>query len=180
MQKVPLHIGFNIEVKYPMIDEAEKEGITYNTELNVFVDSILKVVYDHAAQNRPILFSSFHPEVCQMLAVKQPNYPVFFLSDIGTKQVADARSVSILRAIRFAKSLDLLGLVVRCEPLLEAPQLVKMIKQTGLLLFTYGGKNNEIECAKLQTKLGVDAVIVVSMIFTLYMHLICFFADIFS
>ncbi|CAG8538168.1 891_t:CDS:2, partial [Paraglomus occultum] len=164
-KKVPLHIGFNIEVKYPMIDEAELEGLpTYNIELNVFVDAILDVVYDHTAQNRNIIFSSFHPDICQLLAVKQPNYPVFFLSDVGTVSIADARSKSIQRAIRFAKSADLLGIVIRSDPALEAPQLIKTIKETGLLVFTYGARNNDVECAKFQKKLGVDAVIVDSVV----------------
>ncbi|CAG8572078.1 3742_t:CDS:10 [Paraglomus brasilianum] len=164
-KKVPLHIGFNIEVKYPMIDEAESSGLPiYNTELNVFVDAILNVVYDHTAQNRNILFSSFHPEICQILAVKQPNYPVFFLSNIGTVNMADARCQSIQRAIRFAKSADLLGIVVRSDPVLEAPQLIKTTKETGLLVFTYGARNNDVECAKFQKKLGVDAVIVDSVL----------------
>src|SRR3954468_8804354 len=102
-----IHIGFNIEVKYPMVDEAEKDGLQlYHTELNLFVDSILKCVFDHA-QTRSIIFSSFHPDICLMLAFKQPNYPVFFLTDCGKTKMADARCNSLQEAIRFAKFADL-------------------------------------------------------------------------
>jgi glycerophosphodiester phosphodiesterase len=80
--------------------------------------------------------------------------------------MADVRCNSIQEAIRFAKGADLLGVVTASEPILEAPRLVKIIKQTGLLLFTYGVLNNEVRNAKTQQSYGVDAVIVVSCIHT--------------
>ncbi|RUS26593.1 Glycerophosphoryl diester phosphodiesterase family-domain-containing protein, partial [Jimgerdemannia flammicorona] len=163
--KVPSDIGFNIEVKYPMTDEAEAEDLPpSHTELNAFVDTILRCVYDHAvAQDRKVIFSSFHPEVCLMLNLKQPNYPVFFLTDCGYFPQADVRCSSIQEATRFAKAADLLGIVTASEPVLEAPRMVRTIKETGLLLFTYGALNNEVGNAKLQRSFGVDAVIVDSV-----------------
>ncbi|CAG8559760.1 16394_t:CDS:10 [Funneliformis mosseae] len=163
-KKVPIHIGFNIEVKYPMIDEAEADDLpSYHTELNFFVDTILQCVYDNA-QDRNIIFSSFHPDICLMLAFKQPNYPVFFLSDCGETTLADARCNSIQAAIRFAKNADLLGIVSNSAPIIEAPKLIATIKEAGLLLFTYGTMNNEVENVQLQRKAGVDAVIVDSVL----------------
>ncbi|CAB4416918.1 unnamed protein product [Rhizophagus irregularis] len=163
-KQVPIHIGFNIEVKYPMIDEAEADSLpAYHTELNLFVDTILQCVYDHA-QGRNIIFSSFHPDICLMLAFKQPNYPVFFLTDCGEEKMADARCNSLQVAIRFAKFADLLGIVTNSVPIIEAPILVKTIKETGLLLFTYGSMNNDVTNVRLQRKAGVDAVIVDSVL----------------
>ncbi|CAB4400624.1 unnamed protein product [Rhizophagus irregularis] len=163
-KQVPIHIGFNIEVKYPMIDEAEADSLpAYHTELNLFVDTILQCVYDHA-QERNIIFSSFHPDICLMLAFKQPNYPVFFLTDCGEEKMADARCNSLQVAIRFAKFADLLGIVTKSVPIIEAPILVKTIKETGLLLFTYGSMNNDVTNVRLQRKAGVDAVIVDSVL----------------
>ncbi|KAI1316506.1 Glycerophosphocholine phosphodiesterase [Mortierella claussenii] len=162
-ETVPTHIGFNIEVKYPMLDEAEDANIPlYCFELNRFVDRILQEVYDHdeTHPNRNIIFSSFHPDICLLLNMKQPNYPVFFLTDGGTSVVADRRCNSIQGAVRFATSIDLLGIVTHSAPIIEAPNLVKGIKETGLLVFTYGADNNDVENAKLQRRHGVDAVIV--------------------
>ncbi|CAI2163526.1 15600_t:CDS:10 [Funneliformis geosporum] len=154
----------SIQVKYPMIDEAEADDLpSYHTELNLFVDTILQCVYDNA-QDRNIIFSSFHPDICLMLAFKQPNYPVFFLSDCGETTLADARCNSIQAAIRFAKYADLLGIVSNSAPIIEAPKLVATIKEAGLLLFTYGTMNNEVGNVQLQRKAGVDAVIVDSVL----------------
>ncbi|KAF9433187.1 Glycerophosphocholine phosphodiesterase [Entomortierella beljakovae] len=166
-ETVPSNIGFNIEVKYPMLDEAEDANIPlYSFELNQFVDRILKEVYDHETDypNRNIIFSSFHPEVCLLLNMKQPNYPVFFLSDAGTSVVADRRCNSIQGAVRFATTIDLLGIVAHSPPIIEAPNLIKGIKETGLLVFTYGADNNNVDNAKLQRRHGVDAVIVDSVL----------------
>lgn len=162
LKTVPNTAGFNIEVKYPMIDEAEQDELVQFQELNIYVDTILECVYDHAKQDRHIIFSSFHPEICLALNLKQPNYPVFFLTDAGTMPMADVRCNSLQGAVRFAKQADLLGIVAASEPILEAPRLVQVIKEVGLLLFTYGVLNNEVENAVAQKEYGVDAVIVVS------------------
>lgn len=162
LKRVPNTAGFNIEVKYPMIDEAEQDDLAQFQEINVYVDTILDCVYNNADQDRHIIFSSFHPEICLALNLKQPNYPVFFLTDAGTLELADVRCNSLQEAVRFAKQADLLGVVAASEPILMAPRLTQVIKETGLLLFTYGVLNNEVENAIAQKSYGVDAVIVVS------------------
>lgn len=144
-----------------MVDEAEQDDLLYIQELNLFVDTILECVYNNTDADRKIIFSSFHPDIALLVNMKQPNYPVFFLTDAGTLPMADVRCNSIQEAIRFAKGADLLGIVTASEPILEAPRLVRVIKQTGLLLFTYGVLNNEVKNAKAQQSYGVDAVIVV-------------------
>ncbi|KAJ1655948.1 Glycerophosphocholine phosphodiesterase [Dispira simplex] len=160
--RVPEHIGFNIEVKYPMKCEAEDAGVWSHLELNQFVDQILQVVYDHAGQ-RSVIFSSFHPDLCLMLNLKQPNYPVFFLTDGGYWPYVDARCTSLQEAVRFAKHAGLLGIVSISTLILQAPVLVSAIKEQGLLLFTYGVLNNHVACVQLQQRLDVDAVIVDSV-----------------
>lgn len=162
LKSVPKSAGFNIEVKYPMIDEAEQDELNQFQELNIYVDTILECVYNNVEQDRHIIFSSFHPEICLALNLKQPNYPVFFLTDAGTLPMADIRCNSLQGAVRFAKQADLLGIVAASEPILEAPRMVQVIKAQGLLLFTYGVLNNEVDNAVAQKKYGVDAVIVVS------------------
>lgn len=174
LKSVPKSAGFNIEVKYPMIDEAEQDELTQFQELNIYVDTILECVYNNVQQDRHVIFSSFHPEICLALNLKQPNYPVFFLTDAGTLPMADIRCNSLQEAVRFAKQADLLGIVAASEPILEAPRMVQVIKEMGLLLFTYGILNNEVENAIAQKHYGVDAVIVVSAFifyfFLLYRH----------
>ncbi|CAG8753774.1 13857_t:CDS:2, partial [Dentiscutata heterogama] len=157
-KEIPTNIGFNIEVKYPMIDEAEDFKLpAYYTELNTFCDKILECVYEYAQPGRKIIFSTFHPETSLMLANKQSCYPVFFLTDCGVTRMADARCNSVQAAIRFAKIAGLSGLVTNSDPIIEAPGLVKVIKNAGLLLFTYGKSNNKTENVQLQERAGVDA-----------------------
>ncbi|KAI9226781.1 MAG: Glycerophosphoryl diester phosphodiesterase family-domain-containing protein [Piptocephalis tieghemiana] len=162
LKKVPETTGFNIEVKYPMPDEAEAAELRPRN-MGGFVDKILQVVYDQAGE-RNILFSSFNPDVCRILALKQPNYPVFFLTDAGTVPVADIRCQSLSAAVQFARDAHLMGVVSHCPPLLEAPRLVRAIRESGLLVFTYGALNNDVRNAQLQRESGVDAVIVDSVL----------------
>lgn len=162
--KVPEEIGFNVEVKYPSESEKEAFGVQYTLELNEFCDAILKIVF-HAARERPIIFSSFHPDVCLLLSLKQASYPVFFLTNAGTEQLdSDPRRRSLSAAIKFAKTAELLGIVSNSSPLLLAPRLVRKVKGNCLMLFTYGALNNQVDLALLQKSLGVDAVIVDSVV----------------
>ncbi|KAL6055494.1 Glycerophosphocholine phosphodiesterase [Balamuthia mandrillaris] len=154
---VPKHTGLNIEVKYPTEEEIA-DGVYYY-ERNKTVDAILKVVFDFAHEQRRIVWSSFDPDICIMLSLKQPRYPVLFLTAAGTQVLLDQRMNSLQQAVRFAKSVNLLGIVSKVTPLLMSPSLIKIIKSSGLLLATYGADNNEEENRKLQEKWGVDFII---------------------
>jgi len=80
------------------------------------------------------------------------------------KMTVDVRCRSLKAAVRFARRCGLLGLVTEATPVVRAPNLVKLIKETGLLVFTYGEANNTVKEVKLQQKAGVDAVIVDSVL----------------
>lgn len=159
-KKIPANVGFNIECKYPMLDEAEHEDIgQIAVEMNHWVDTVLQVVYDNANE-RDIMFSSFHPDICVMLSLKQPSIPILFLTQGGTSKMADVRASSLQNAIRFARSWNLLGIVSDAKPIIEAPRLAQVIKSSGLVCVTYGVENNEPANANIEMDAGVDAVIV--------------------
>ncbi|WPH04590.1 glycerophosphodiester phosphodiesterase gde1 [Acrodontium crateriforme] len=156
-------IGFNIEMKYPMLFETEQEGMdTYAVELNSFVDTVLSMVYALVG-SRSILFSSFHPDICLLLSFKQPNFPVLFLTDAGSAPVGDIRASSLQEAIRFASRWKLLGLVSASEPFVLCPRLVQVVRNSGLVCMSYGTLNNDPHNARLQAQEGIDAVIVDSV-----------------
>ncbi|KAJ9633700.1 Glycerophosphocholine phosphodiesterase [Knufia peltigerae] len=158
--KLPNNVGFNIEMKYPMLSESEEEEMdTYAVELNSFVDTVLTKVYE-MGKGRNIIFSSFNPDVCLLLSFKQPSIPVLFLTDAGTSPVGDIRATSLQEAIRFASRWNLLGVVSAAEPLVAAPRLVRVVKESGLVCVSYGVLNNDSTKVKLQVKQGIDAVIV--------------------
>ncbi|KAF2120467.1 Glycerophosphoryl diester phosphodiesterase family-domain-containing protein [Lophiotrema nucula] len=163
-KKLPESTGFNIEMKYPMLHESvEHEMDQYAVELNSFVDTVLKTVYDLAGK-RNIMFSSFNPDICLMLSFKQPSIPILFLTDAGTCPVGDVRAASLQEAIRFASRWNLLGIVSAAEPLVMCPRLVKVVKESGLVCVSYGTLNNETKNVQIQVDQGIDAVIVDSVL----------------
>lgn len=180
-RKLPKSVGFNIELstplplflmkrckltrtEYPMLFESEQEEMdTYAVELNSFVDTVLKLVYD-LGQGRNMLFSSFNPDICLLLSFKQPSIPVLFLSDSGASPAYDIRASSLQEAVRFASRWNLLGIVSQAEPLVLCPRLVRVVKESGLVCVSYGAINNEPEHVKRQVTEGIDAVIVDSVL----------------
>ncbi|KAG5519428.1 hypothetical protein PMAC_002055 [Pneumocystis sp. 'macacae'] len=163
-KKIPSHVGFNIECKYAMLYEAENEEMdSVAIELNQWVDTVLKFVFDYK-KDRDIIFSSFHPEICLLLSLKQSSIPIMFLTDAGVTKMTDIRSSSLQEAIRFATRWNLLGIVSECSPLVLCPRLISVIKNSGLVCVTYGSENNVPEKVNLQMKAGLDAVIVDSVL----------------
>ncbi|EAW13029.1 glycerophosphocholine phosphodiesterase [Aspergillus clavatus NRRL 1] len=163
-KKLPRSVGFNMELKYPMLFESEEEEMdTFAVELNSFVDTVLRMAYEHG-QGRNMIFSSFNPDICLLLAFKQPSIPVLFLSDSGASPVSDIRASSLQEAIRFASRWSLLGVVSQAEPLVLCPRLVRVVKESGLVCVSYGTLNNEPVNVKRQVAEGIDAVIVDSVL----------------
>lgn len=164
-KRLPKNVGFNMELKYPMLDEAESESMgEVAFDMNFYVDTILKVVYDENTTGRDILFSSFHPDICLLLSLKQPTIPILFLTEAGSQFMADIRASSLQNAIRFAKKWNLLGIVSAAKTLVETPRLAQVVKSSGLVCVTYGVENNSPELCKIQMKAGVDAVIADSVL----------------
>ncbi|KAL9085047.1 MAG: hypothetical protein Q9165_007788 [Trypethelium subeluteriae] len=147
-KQLPESVGFNIEMKYPMLFESEQQEMdNYAVELNSFVDTVLTKVYDLGGK-RNVIFSSFNPEICILLSLKQPSIPILFLTDAGTSATGDIRAGSLQEAIRFAGRWNLLGVVSAAEPLVQCPRLVKVVKESGLVCVTYGTHNNDPENVK--------------------------------
>jgi glycerophosphodiester phosphodiesterase len=142
-KKLPEEVGFNIEMKYPMLFESEEQEMdTYAVELNSFCDTVLTKVYD-LVKKRNVIFSSFNPDICLLLSFKQPCIPILFLTDAGISPVGDIRASSLQEAIRFASRWNLLGVVSAAEPLCNSPRLVKVVKESGLVCVSYGTLNND-------------------------------------
>lgn len=133
-----------------MLFEARDFGMdSHAMELNLFIDSMLAVVYKHAG-NRPIWFSSFSPELCILLSTKQHLYPVLFLTESGSIPTRDVRAISYQEAVRFAKKWNLEGVVPASEPLVASPKLIDQARDSGLICATWGSLNDDAECAKLR------------------------------
>ncbi|SPO23827.1 probable PHO81 - cyclin-dependent kinase inhibitor [Ustilago trichophora] len=154
---LPVTVGIDIDVMYPSTAEVRSNPGMPKMEVNQFVDTILHTVYaagtSNREQSRKILFSSRSPTVCTALNWKQPNYAVFFASYCGVdgdaslesgrlvpsiRHETDPRRESISEAVRFAKSNNLLGIMVDVSLLNQVPLLVESVKASGLLLITIG------------------------------------------
>ncbi|KAI8865727.1 GDPD-domain-containing protein [Ramicandelaber brevisporus] len=153
-------IGFNIEVKYPMGDEADDAKMLSLSELDRFVDRILEVVFDATVSSgRRVVFSSFHADICIALQAKQATFPVMFLTDGGFSKMADRRANSLTSAIELCLFADLAGIVSVDLAVLASPSTVAMAKSLGLRVATYGPTNRDALSAIAQRRIGVDVII---------------------
>ncbi|CAF2041257.1 unnamed protein product [Brassica napus] len=151
--KVKRSQGFNIELKFD-------DNIMYGEEeLRQTLENILKVVDEHA-EDRPIIFSSFHPDVARLIRNLQLSYPVFFLTNGGCEIYADVRRNSLDEAIKICKEGGLHGIVSEAKAIIRTPNVVTQIKDSKLSLISYGQLNNVVEVVYLQYMMGVDGVIV--------------------
>ncbi|KAI9696500.1 MAG: Glycerophosphocholine phosphodiesterase [Bogoriella megaspora] len=132
LTKVPESVAFDVEMKYPMLWEAEdRDMLPVCVEANAFVDRVLETIYLYGG-NRSIGFSSFSPEMCILLATKQSDYPILFLSKAGSVPVGDVRSASLQQSIHFAKRWGLAGIVMLSDPFVRCPSLIGYAKSAGL------------------------------------------------
>lgn len=79
-------------------------------ERNQYVDQVLTDVFRHAGTRR-IVFSSFDPDICTLLSLKQNKYPVLFLCVGETTRYVpflDERSNLSRIGTNFAACLNLL------------------------------------------------------------------------
>ncbi|KAK2776981.1 hypothetical protein FQN53_002447 [Emmonsiellopsis sp. PD_33] len=160
--ELPAPMGFNIEIKYPRLHSAQAAGVApMAIELNTFLDTTLEMIFRHAG-NRPIILSSFVPEVCILLSLKQQIYPVMLITNAGKTPVIDKekRGQSLEIAIRFAKRWKLHGLVLASDTFVMCPRLIQAVKVKGLRCGSYGVLNNVPEHVKVQVDAGIDIVIV--------------------
>ena len=113
----------------------------YAFELNLYVDTILRVVKEHKG-DRNITFSSFSPEICIMLKLKQKSHLILFINKIGMVPTGDIRAGSTQQAIQFAKTYGLAGVVLLSKPFVMSPKLIAYAKSAGLVTMSYGYWND--------------------------------------
>ncbi|KAM0668169.1 hypothetical protein ACQRIU_001731 [Beauveria bassiana] len=159
---LPEEIGFNIELKYQRLHEAVEAGVASVTiDINTFVDVALEKI-KRLAGRRPIILSSFTPEICILLKFKQNAYPVLFITNAGKLPMMDKelRAASLQIALKFARYWQLSGLVLACDTFLLCPRLISLVQNAGLVCASYGLGNNDPVNAKIQADAGIDILIV--------------------
>ncbi|KAL4218934.1 Glycerophosphocholine phosphodiesterase gpcpd1 [Mactra antiquata] len=129
--------------------------------MNKFVDVILDVVFKHHAGRR-IVFSSFDPDICSMLRLKQSVYPVLYLTQAVCPRYipyADPRTKSIQICTEFAVSAGLLGIDVLSDAFVEDMSLLTYAKDAGLVVFVWGEGCNDKEIIQKFKDHKVDGII---------------------
>ncbi|KAF9115381.1 phosphate system positive regulatory protein pho81 [Mortierella sp. AM989] len=81
------------------------------------------------------------------------------ISDSGFQE-DDKRCTSIKEAVKFARSNNLLGVICEATPLIQVPSLITHIKESGLILSSFGPGNKDPAQVQLQKNNGVDAFMV--------------------
>lgn len=123
LENTPPKLRFNLEVKYPFQPRWDSNLFLQSDafEVNGFVDAILRLVFEFAKSGREITFSSFDPNICMALALKQSRYDVFFLSDTKElRDLKDYRSFYVEGAIQFVEAQHLAGISMNAGTLLSA------------------------------------------------------------
>ena len=88
---------------------------------------MLNELYNHAG-NRLIILSTFDPDVALLLRLKQPRFPVCFLTEsAGPIKTPDPRRASLHHAIQWARAIHCWGIVTECWPISHAPELVELV-----------------------------------------------------
>ncbi|CAM8988776.1 unnamed protein product [Rhodiola kirilowii] len=152
-QQVQPGLGFNIELKFD-------DYITYQQQhIACTLSTIIQVVFEYA-QDRPIIFSTFHPDAARLVRQMQDTYPVYFLTNGGSEIYEDVRRNSLEEALKLCLECGLQGIVSEAKAVFRNPMLVKTIKECSLSLLTYGSLNNVVEAVYMQHLMGVEGVIV--------------------
>ncbi|CEF62588.1 Glycerophosphocholine phosphodiesterase GPCPD1 [Strongyloides ratti] len=162
LEKVNTDVGFNIEIKYPLLLKDGTHECKYYFERNEFIDIILQDIFDYAKERR-IVFSSFDPDMCTIISQKQNKYPVLFLCVGETTRYTpfvDIRSTTSDNGVNFAYSSKILGVNFHSEDLLRNPEPKYRGDNFGLVSFVWGDDlNNKENVDYFKNVLNVDGVI---------------------
>ncbi|KAL6661881.1 hypothetical protein ACP70R_001265 [Stipagrostis hirtigluma subsp. patula] len=152
-ERVSPRLGFNIELKF------DDNIIYHRKDLECALQAILQVVFQYAS-NRPVFFSTFHPDAARMMRELQSLYPVVFLTEGGTAKHNDSRRNSLDNAIQVCLEYDLHGIVSEVRGVFKNPSAVLRARESNLAFLTYGQLNNVWEAVYVQYLMGVNGVIV--------------------
>ncbi|XP_018318906.1 glycerophosphocholine phosphodiesterase GPCPD1 [Agrilus planipennis] len=155
------HTGFNIEIKWTMKLQDGSYELNHPIDLNLYLDTIIEVAMSHG-YCRKIIFSSFNPDICTMIKLKQNKYPVLFLTQGETTKYPpymDPRCISIAAAVQQATLMELLGVNVHSEDILRNPSQVNFALQANLVIFCWGDENADKGTIKYLKDLGLHGII---------------------
>jgi glycerophosphoryl diester phosphodiesterase len=167
LKTLPSTMGLNLELKYPSDTDVAVCGLKVQGREEWFQrvwEVVVASLPPGGERHGMVFFSSFDPKLCTLVQERlQGLYPVLFLTMGGLERDEDERKNSLPAAIAFAEQAGLLGVVTHTLPLEGEGELsawVGKCSEKGLVLGTFGAKNNTKEFVLAQRKAGVHLVIV--------------------
>lgn len=149
MANTPPSLSYNLEVKFPFQPKADRNLHLQsdNFEINRYCDLILAVVFEFSNQGREIGFSSFDPDICTALMLKQNRYHVLFLADCADRaDQKDYRSWGLEAPIQYAMGERLAGVSIPSRSLLR-PSDVETVVRNRVVMPRYSSHSQAAQRA---------------------------------
>ncbi|XP_065918935.1 glycerophosphocholine phosphodiesterase GPCPD1-like isoform X1 [Dysidea avara] len=161
LKELPESVFFNVEVKYPLpkTDGEECDYFPY-VNRNTIADVIISTLYQYGSK-RNMVMSTFDPSLCTMLQLKQPQIPVFFLTENKSLKyplAVDIRNHSACDAVAFSKSQNFAGISVCVDRVNNLSEVINLIHNHGLFVMTWGENNSVEESESWQNSQKVTAI----------------------
>merc|ERR1719186_7843 len=161
LQTLDPHLGFNIEIKIGGTLMSGEEEQKHPMEMNLFIDQIIKTVLEHG-HDRNIVFSSFNPDACTMVNLKQNKYPVLLLTQGKSgkyEDYKDPRTWNISNAVCFVEMAEMLGISVIAQDVMKEPEQVNLVKERDQVIFCWTDDKNDKETVKYLKDIGINGII---------------------
>merc|ERR1712156_1151140 len=161
LNTIDQNCGFNIELKWDMKMKDGSNECHFPFEINLFVNAVLESVLRHG-QRRKIVFSSFNPDICTLIRLKQNRYPVLLLTQgINSKydDLFGPRTWTIENGSHFVAMAEILGVNAMAEDIQRDPSQVQMVKERGQVIFVWTDDQSDSGTVKYLKELGVDGII---------------------
>nr|VZI50412.1 unnamed protein product [Spirometra erinaceieuropaei] len=191
LKQVPNELALDVEVKYPVEtpltafrlihEQGQSEeslagyGCPYDYfyPINKYADNLLNMLWK-LGRNRRIILSSFNPDMCLALKLKQSTYPVLFISRAGSdthdtidwSHTLDPRHLNALSSAYWARLVNLDGVVLHSCCLQASPsgpddstrELLSFLADNGLSCIPYGPGISTAEYRKYAARIGLTGV----------------------
>uniref|UniRef100_A0A1A9W3F8 GP-PDE domain-containing protein n=1 Tax=Glossina brevipalpis TaxID=37001 RepID=A0A1A9W3F8_9MUSC len=161
LEALPKTLGIDVEIKWPQRRKCGNVEAEQTIDKNFFVDEVLKTIIDKGC-GRPLIFSSFDPDICTMFRYKQNIFPVMFLSMGETKKwepFLNLRTRTFEQAINNAQAFELAGTAPHAEDFLGAngANMIQKARNLGQAALVWGDDCNSKEAVKYFQDIGATA-----------------------
>lgn len=154
-------MGIIVEIKWPQLLINNAWESSQSLDKNKFVNTLITTTVRHG-NGRPIIFASFETDICTMLRLKQPMFPVIFMTTGESKMwesYKDLRTRSFIEAVNFVQSESILGTASHAGEFLNEPNLLYVGFNLGQAVFLWGIDLNNAKNMEILKNLEISGLI---------------------